>query len=189
MIKSTTFRSVFFVLCLVVLAFFAASAQGNCDAATVDELFACYGGKSVFSEHSIRAVTTFIEAEDAIKSGNYSKAKILLDDLYKKYPIGDNIWWNVWNAPNGANIGSPNGYYGLRMMEDIVQYGLNPNPNAKVTKANMAIVLVGCSQGIAPQTKADLQNGTGKQVTHSLNPQLKENNFRINRQTIDLITK
>jgi len=169
----TICRSVFYAFCLIVLPFFAATAQGNCDAATVDKFFACYGGKSVFSEHSIQAVTTFIEAEDAIKSGNYTKAKTLLDDLYKKYPVGDNIWWNVWNAPNSANIGSPNGYYGLRMMEDIIQYGLNPNPNAKVTKANMTIVLVGCSQGIQPTTKAELQNGTGTMVTHSLDPHLR----------------
>jgi hypothetical protein len=175
-------------LCLAIIPF-AVKAQGNCDATTLDQFFTCYGGKSLFSEHSIQALTTFVQAEDAIKVGNYAQAKTLIGDLYKKYPVGDNIWWNVWNAPNGANVGSPNGYYGLRMMEDIVNYGLNPNPNAKVTKANMTIVLVGCSQGIQPQTKDDLQNGSGTFVTHSLDTHLKENNYRIIRQTLDLFTK
>ncbi|MBK8644888.1 MAG: hypothetical protein IPN15_22540 [Saprospiraceae bacterium] len=54
--------------------------------------------------------------------------------MYKIYPVGNNAWWNVWTAPNGANVGTPHGYYGLRMMEDIIAYGLNPNPNAKVKK-------------------------------------------------------
>ncbi|MFN8358407.1 MAG: T9SS type A sorting domain-containing protein [Candidatus Kapaibacterium sp.] len=189
MFNSTAFRSVFLVLCLIVLPFFAASAQGNCDAATVDEFFACYGGKSAFSEHAIRAVTTFIEAEDAIKVGNYTKAKTLLDDLYKKYPIGDNIWWNAWNAPNGANIGSPNGYYGMRMMEDIIDYGLHPNPTAKAKKVNMNVVIVGCSQGIQPRTKAELQSGTGVLVTHSIDPLIKDNNYRRVWQSLDLFRR
>lgn len=107
-------------------------SQGNCEATTLDQFYECYGGKSAFSAHSVKALTTFIQAEDAIKAGNYSQAKVLIDDLYKIYPVGNNVWWNVWNAPNGANVGTPHGYYGLRMMDDIIAYGLNPNPNVKV---------------------------------------------------------
>jgi len=164
-------------------------AQGNCEATTLDQFYECYGGKSAFSAHSVKALTTFIQAEDAIKAGNYSQAKILIDDLYKIYPVGNNVWGNVWTAPNGANVGSPHGYYGLRMMEDIIAYGLNPNPNVKVKKVNMNIILVGCSKGIQPTTKSELQNGTGTFVTHSLNPKLKENNYRIIRQSLDLFTR
>jgi hypothetical protein len=164
-------------------------AQGNCEATTLDQFYECYGGKSAFSAHSVKALTTFIQAEDAIKAGNYSQAKVLIDDLYKIYPAGNNVWWNVWTAPNGANVGTPHGYYGLRMMEDIIAYGLNPNPNVKVKKVNMNIVLVGCSKGIQPTTKSELQNGTGTFVTHSLNPKLKENNYQIIRQSLDLFTR
>lgn len=176
------------VLCMISLSA-VVSAQGNCEATTLDQFFECYGGKSAFSTHSVKALTTFIQAEDAIKAGNYNQAKALIDDLYVTYPVGNDVWWNVWNAPNGANVGTPHAYYGLRMMEDIVAYGLNPNPNAKIKKVTMNVVLVGCSKGIQPTTKAELQNGTGTMVTHSLNPKLKENNYRVIRQSLELFTK
>lgn len=173
----------------VILFPFTALAQGDCEATTLDQFFECYGGKKAFNNHAVKALTTFVEVEEAINAGNFTQAKILMDDIYKSYPIGDNIWWNVWQAPNGANIGSPHCYYGLRMMEDIVAYGLKPNPHAKVKKVNMNIVLVGCSKGILPTTKEELANGTGQFVTHTLNAKLKENNYRIIRQSLDLFIK
>lgn len=176
------------VLCSLLVPF-SASAQGNCEAVTLEQFFECYGGKSAFSTHSVNALTTYIQAEDAISAGQYGQAKSLLDSLFKKYPVGDNIWWQVWNAPNGSNVGSPNGYYGLRMMQDIIAYGLNPNPNVAVKKVNMNVVVVGCSKGIQPTTKAELQNGTGTLVTHALNPKVKENDYRIVKQSMQLFTR
>lgn len=184
-----TYRAFILPAFLLVWCCTIATAQGDCEAVTLDQFFECYGGKSSFSEHSIKAITSFIQAEDAINAGDYIQAKKVIDNLYTTYPVGDNKWWQVWNAPNGANIGTPHGYYGLRMMEDIVAYGLKPNPNAKVKKVNMNIVLVGCSKGIQPTTKAELENGTGNFVTHTLDPKVKENNYRIVRQSLDLFSK
>jgi hypothetical protein len=176
------------VLCLFCFSV-TTKAQGNCEATTLEQFFECYGGKSKFSEHSIKALTTFIQVEDAIKAGNYIQAKVWMDSLFKTYPVGNDIWWQAWSAPNGANVGSPNGYYGLRMMQDIITYGLNPNPNARAKKVNMNVVVVGCSKGIQPTTKAELQNGTGKFVTHSLDPKVKENNYQRVRLSLDLFTR
>lgn len=136
----------------------AAPAQNVlCDATTLEDFFNCYGGQSAFSTHSVAAVTTFIEADNALQAGNYAQAKTMLDNLFNTYPRGSNIWWNVFNDPNGANLGTPHAYYGLRMMEDIIDHGLNGVPNVPAKKAKMKIVLVGCSEGIQPTTEAELQ--------------------------------
>ncbi len=160
-----------------------------CDATTLEDFFNCYGGQSAFSTHSVAAVTTFIEADDALQAGNYAEAKTMVDNLFNTYPRGSNIWWNVFNDPNGANIGTPHAYYGLRMMEDIIDHGLNGVPNVQAKEAKMKIVLVGCSEGIQPTTEAELQNGTGPFVTHEIDPSLKSNDYRIIRQSFDLFSR
>jgi hypothetical protein len=162
----------------------------NCDASTLDDFYDCYGGQSAFSEHSIRAVTTFIQAEDAIHQGNYAQAKNLIELLFDTYPKGSNVWWNVWGGVNGSNVGSPHGYYGLRMMEDIVDHHLNTNTaNIEVRKVNMTAVLVGCSEGIQPTNLTELQNGTGPFITNNLDPSLQTDDYRIVRQSFDLFTR
>jgi hypothetical protein len=160
-----------------------------CDATNLTDFYACYGGQSAFSTHSVAAVTTFIQADNAVQAGNYAQAKTLVDNLFNTYPKGSNVWWNIFNAPNGANIGTPHAYYGLRMMEDIIDHGLNGNPNVQSKKATMKIVLVGNSKGIQPTTEQQLQNGTGPFVTHVIDPKLKENNHRIVKQSFDFFSR
>lgn len=176
---------------LWLLLFQAPTAAQNllCDATTLSDFFDCYGGQTAFSTHSVAAVTTFIEADDALQAGNYAQAKTMVDNLFNTYPRGSNIWWNVINGPNGSNIGSPNAYYGLRMMEDIIDHGLNGAPNVQARKAKMKIILVGCSEGIQPTTEAELQNGTGSFVTHEIDSSLKSNDYRIIKQSFDLFSR
>ncbi len=160
-----------------------------CDATTLQDFYNCYGGQSVFTPHSVAALTTFIEAENAIKAGDYGNAKKLIDNLFKTYPRGANIWWNVFNDPNGANIGTPHAYYGLRMLEDIIDYSTNGDPNVKAKKANMKVVLVGCSEGIQPNSETDLLNGTGTFVNHNIDAKIKENDHRIIKQSLDMFLR
>ncbi len=177
--------------CLCLIALPAASPAQNvlCDAATLADFFECYGGQSAFSTHSVAAVSTFIQADDALQAGDYAQAKTLVDNLFNTYPKGSNIWWNIFNDPNGANIGTPHAYYGLRMIEDMVDHGLNGDPNVQAKKAYMKIVLVGCSEGIQPTTEMELQTGTGPFVTHVIDPALKENNHRIVKQSFDFFSR
>lgn len=53
----------------------------------------------------------------------------------------------------------------------------------------MKVILVGCSEGIQPTTDTQLENGTGPMVTNSLDPKLRENNYRIVKQSLDLFLK
>jgi hypothetical protein len=185
------FHRVLVIQCLFFLLLPSPSRAQNvlCDATTLADFFDCYGGQSAFSTHSVAAVTTFIQADNALQVGDYAQAKTLVDNLFNTYPKGSNVWWNIFNDPNGANIGTPHAYYGLRMIEDIVEHGLNGNSNVQAKKATMKIVLVGRSAGIQPTTEFEFQNGTGPFVTHVIDPKLKEDDHRIIKQSFDFFSR
>ncbi len=175
----------FFLPCL----FFNLSAQDlNCEATSLDAFYECYGGRNQFSQHSITATTTFIQAEEALKSGDYSEAKRLVSSIFNTYPKGDPVWWNVNNAPNGSNLGTPHAYYGLRMIEDIADFQLNNSVVQEVKQANMKIVLVGCSEGRQPSTQAELLSGSGAIVNNAIDPALAEDDYRIVRQSFEFFS-
>ncbi|MFT6337421.1 MAG: hypothetical protein ACJATI_004184 [Halioglobus sp.] len=161
----------------------------DCTATTLSEFFDCYGETETFSDISIQAINTFIQAEDAIHVADYAQAKTLIDGLFSTYPKGSTIWYNASGNNNGANVGNPSGYYGLRMMEDIVDYHLNNNQDVEARKVNMKVVLVGCSQGIQPTTTAELESGTGPFVENSLNESLLTDDYRIIKQAYDLFSR
>jgi hypothetical protein len=166
------------------------SAQNvNCTATTLPDFFLCYGGQSAFGVHSVAAITTFMEADSALKAGNYAQAKTKIDNLFNTYPRGNNVWWNVFDDPNGANVGTPHSYYGLRMLEDIIDYKLSGPSTIQPKKAKMKIVMVGCSEGILPNTKTDLQGGTGTFVKHDFDTRVADNDYRVIKQSLELFTQ
>ena len=158
----------------------------QCDGTSLPEFYSLYGGSDQFTQHTNDAINTFIGAEDAIEVGDYTTAQNLINDLFTTYPKGNNIWWNVFNDPNGSNLGTPNAYYGARMLEDIVNYQLNPAENPEVKTVNMKVVLVGCSEGIQPSIETELQNGTGTFITNELDNSLLEDNYCMVEQSLDL---
>lgn len=184
--KLRTHLYIFVLLALPATAF---AQQFQCNSTTLPEFYSMYGGSEQFTQHTNDAINTFISVEDAVAAGDYSTAKTLIDDLFATYPKGDNIWWNVFNAPNGANLGTPHAYYGIRMLEDIVNYQLNPADNPEVKTANLKVVLIGCSQGIQPSTDAERESGTGTFVTNQLDPSLLEDDYCLVEQSLDLFLK
>jgi hypothetical protein len=184
-----SYTHIFQFLCLLLLPISASAQNLNCDATTLNDFFNCYGGQSQFTPQSIEAITAFIQAEDAIQAGQYAQAKILVDNVFNTYPKGDNSWWNLYSSLNGSNIGTPHGYYGLRMLEDIIDHGINGDPNVVAKRVNMSIVLVGCSEGIEPTTEQQLQNGTGNFVTHNIDTNILSNDYRIIRQSFDFFSR
>ncbi|HHP7242650.1 MAG TPA: T9SS type A sorting domain-containing protein [Cyclobacteriaceae bacterium] len=186
---SASFQHCLFLL-VILLPNSGLYSQSNCEAGTKDQFFNCYGGSQNFSEIYVDALTTFIDVEDAIGNGEYSMARTLLDELWGSYPIGNTIWNNGFADQFGTNIGSPYGYYGLRMMDDIVNFRLeNPEENPNAVVASMKIILVGCIQGIQPSTQEELDNGIGVFETRSINPALADSDYRIIKQSIDLFTR
>jgi hypothetical protein len=177
------------VLLLVLMPAMTFAQLFQCDGTTLPEFYSMYGGSNQFTQHTNAAITTFIGAEDAIEAGDYTTAQNLINTLFATYPKGNNIWWNVFNDPKGANLGTPHAYYGVRMLEDIIKYQLNPAVNPDVKTAQMKVVLVGGSKGILPSTDAQLQNGTGSFVTHALDSSLMKDNYCLVEQSLDLFLK
>lgn len=187
---SKSYLKLYLNIILSLLVPILASAQNiQCDGITLSEFYSNYGGSDQFTQHTKDAINTFIGAEDAIESGDFNTAKNLINDLFDTYPKGNNIWRNLFNAPNGANLGTPHAYYGLRMLEDIVNYQLNPAINPHVKTVNMKVVLVGCSEGIQPTTDIELQNGTGNFITNELDKSLLEDNYCLIKQSLNLFIK
>ena len=160
-----------------------------CDGTSLQNFFDLYGGTDAFSAHTEQAISAFIQAEDALLAGDYAQAQMLVENIFNIYPKGSTIWWNVFNAPNGANLGTPHAYYGLRMIQDITDYYLNPNPTVEAKTAKMNVVLVGCSEGIQPTTEVQLQNGTGPFVTNDLDESLMDNDYCMVRQSLNFFLK
>jgi hypothetical protein len=185
----TEMRKYFTILLFLALSNLLHAQIIQCDGIHLPEFYTMYGGSSQFTEHTNAAITTFIDAEDAIAAGEYSTAQELINSLFETYPKGSTIWWNVFNDPNGANLGTPHAYYGVRMMEDIVDYHLNPTSNPDVKTVNMKVILVGCSEGIQPSTDAELQAGTGTFISNSLDQALLEDDYCIIDQSLDLFLK
>lgn len=162
----------------------------TCSAETLDDFFDCYGGRGEFSPQYQDAVTTFINAEDALKAGEYAQMKTLLDDIWSKYPVADAIWYNATQEIKGTNVGNPYAYYGLRMMDDIVDYHLNhQDPGVKTNTIVIHVVLPGCTQGVMPSTIEELNSGTGTMVTRSLDPLIADTDYRIVKQSLDLFLR
>ncbi len=176
-------------LCFLLVPGTSPAQNVLCQATTLNDFFACYGGQGAFSAHSVAALNTFIQAEEAVQAGEYAEARELVDRLFATYPKGNNVWWNLFNDPNGANVGTPHAYYGLRMLEDVIDHGLHGNPNVQAKKVNMKVVLVGCSKGIQPTTVSELQNGTGPFVEHAIDSGIEQDDYRIIRQSLQLFTK
>ena len=182
-------QSLLKIFVLLFLPLTASAQLFQCDGSTLPEFYSMYGGSSQFTQHTNDAINTFIGAEEAVMMGDYTTAQNLINELFSTYPKGNSIWFNVFNAPNGANLGTPHAYYGVRMLEDIVNYQLNPADAPEVKTANMKVVLVGCSQGIQPNTDAELQSGTGTFITHTLDNSLLEDNYCMIEQSLDLFLK
>lgn len=160
-----------------------------CDGVDLAGFYELYGGQDKFSQHTKDALNTFIQTENAIERGNYTSAKALLNRLFNSYPKGGNTWRNVWTRPNNANLGIPNTYYGLRMLEDIVDYNLNKTIPVNSQPIKMKVLLVGESKGVLPSTERELKEGTGTFVTNTLNEQLRSADYCMIKQSLQLFTK
>ncbi len=158
----------------------------------LNAFFNRYGGKANFQTHYIDAITTMITVEDLVKENKYQTAKIALNKLWQKYPVGENIWWDTKadDKKNQTNLGRPPAYSALRMLTNIVDYQLNnPQSPSEVLTSTLRVVLVGCSEGKNPSTVTEMKNGTGRKTTKIIDARLKADNHQIIDQSLDLFLR
>lgn len=136
--------------------------------------FADYGGEEALGQPALAAITTYLAVEDALRAGDLSGADELLGALWRKYPIGDKVWFNTPYSPHGAFLGSPTAYYGLRMLTEFTDQMLATDER-EAKHIRLTVVLVGCSEGTQSTTEDELDAGTGKQVHLTLDSSLDTN--------------
>ena len=133
-----------------------------------------------------------INAEDFVKTGNYTQAKIELDNLWAKHPVADVKWYGskIDDNRNKTNIGDITAYSSLRMLTDIVNYKINnPNPPSDVLTATLRVVLVDCSEGIRPSNQSELANNTGSYIKNTLDPRIKADNYKVVKESLELFLR
>jgi len=145
-------------------------------------------GLENFSKHQVDALSAFLHAEKRTLSGQYGWAKAWLDDLWSEHPPGGNDWGALPTQPFGLNIGSPTGYYGLRMLSDMVEWRLTSGVEGDTAPRSVrfTVLLVGASSGIEPRNNLELFLGTGVPVTHYLEPEIEADDHFVVHQSLRL---
>ena len=171
-------------LALLLTLCFAGPAAADGDAAI--EFLTPYGLQN-FSQHYIDALQALLCAQDEYDAGNYAEAKTILDALWAQYPVGHVSWAALPTQPFGINIGSPPCYYALRMLSDVTDWKLdNPKQGPAPGTARLTVLVVGQTNGIEPQNEQDINDGTGIQVVHNLDPRVEENGYAAVHESLHL---
>ena len=131
-------------------------------------------------------IEDFLAVEDAILNEDFVAARAAFDAINMDW--SDPTWLSTGSWGRDLNVGSPVGYYGLRMMEEIIDWREN-NPASDAEPVHMSVMLPGCSQGIQPTSQAELTAGTGVAATELLDPAVQADNHRIIRQSLRLFRR
>lgn len=143
-----------------------------------------------FTMHYLSALTSLLAAEDEIRRENYQEAKRLVDEVFRFYPVGSDIWQWANSVAFNTTVGNPVAYYGLRMLSDIVEFNLSEaGQNVTAHTVNLTVVLPGKSAGYLPLNKIHYNNNTGVWTTNHLDSRLQQSNYWIIRQSLFLFQK
>ena len=130
--------------------------------AELDAVFAEHGGEDAFGALAVDAVRTYLDVEERLRRDDSAGAREQLDALWDRYPVGGEAWGQASWQVNGAHFGYPPAYYGLRMLDDVIdrrQAGADAPASLHLT-----IVLVDCAEGIQATTLQELEDGGGAEV-------------------------
>jgi hypothetical protein len=153
-----------------------------------------WGGAAEFSPLYRQSVQSFLSAEDAYRTGDYSAAKGMLDALWANHPPGSTDWRKVaaeaqaLAVAKGVNFGAPPCYSALRMLTEATMWRLR-SMTAEAVKEHairLTVVVVGRSTGKQPASLAGLAAGRGRVVHHMLNEEVAARGGELIRQSLYL---
>jgi hypothetical protein len=179
---------------VVVAALIPLSVSAGARAAPspAEQLLASYGAGQ-FPDLYRRALDTFLSAEDRYWAGDYEGAARMLGDLWAQHPPGSDDWARCPSQIAGINVGVPPCYYALRMLSDCAEWRLasvehsSERPNRYT--ATLTVLLVGRSKGIQPTMWAELEDKVGREVEHTLDPQLLADRHHVIHQSVRLFSE
>lgn len=155
----------------------------------LDAFYAEHGGRDAFPSFHVRAVETFVYAEDEIMAGDYAGARERVDAFLSEHPPTDPLWTSGFGPGivgwDGTNLSYPIAYPGLRMIEEIAHAVLR-DPADSSTPIELTIVLARCAEGMRP---TDPELSEGEPVSLELHPALTEDDHAIVRQSLRLFRR
>lgn len=120
----------------------------------LDEFFAANRGKVGFKNNQVMALETLLFALDEIEAGQLDVARARVDAMLAAYPFSTPGWDSGFGY-RGLNMGKPVGYYGIRMLDQILTLG-NPSRKGKLRMtavvAPSAVVTRPTLPNLAPET-------------------------------------
>jgi hypothetical protein len=157
---------------------------------TQDQLNAFFdanGGRAAFPEAYVSIIETLLLAEDDVVAHDYAKARQRIDALLFRYPLNDPAWWDGTNL-FGLNVGTPVGYYGIRMLSDLANFGIKNAavPVAELEPLQLTVVVVTCAQGTRP---ANRELTESESVTLTIDPRLAADNYVVIHQSLRLFSE
>ncbi len=154
----------------------------------LDEFWGRYGAKSSFDQDWVELLTKLLDAEDKVALKDFKGARVIVDELIKKYPLMENnqptanAWWVNFNKLQLKNprphFGEPGLYAHLRMLDDITKAGVSKTLLG-TTPIQMAIVMPACSD-IFPKTGPTILN-------RRLSPEIEADSYEAVRQSLRLL--
>jgi len=123
------------------------------------------------------ALQAYVDGATAYRQGDYLKAARALDALWARHPPGTKQWKQFQTSTDRlhsvADFGRPPVYSALRMLTECVQWRLEAGNAKPRNTAQLTVLLVGESQGLAPSTREELQADGGRPVVHTLAPEFQ----------------
>ena len=161
------------------LLFCAVSLLSAQPAAMPSERLLAPFGVAHFSRLYRTAIDAYFVAQAAYLHQDYAAASSILESLWKLYPPGSPPWIAAMQEAesaagrDGVYFGTPPCYYALRMLTECVTWRMKSHTAAGTgPPIRLAVVLVGHSSGIQPTTRQELQDGGGRQVRNTIQPEL-----------------
>lgn len=138
------------------------------------------GGRDAHPDVLVKSVEAMIFIEDDINSGDFNSAQNKLNQIFSDQPLSTNIW-HQYNGWSGLNIGTPVGYYGLRMLEEIIETGNVP------TKGHLQLTAVVAT--CATVQRPTLPNLEPETVLLNIHPDILKDNAAVLHQSTALFRK
>jgi hypothetical protein len=145
-------------------------------ASLLEEFYAQNGGREAFDGLPAAALEALLHGEDDVDAGDLASAAARVQAVFATWPYESDDWYS--GAPAGLNIGSPVSYYGLRMLEHVVDAG----PVEVTHTIQMTAIVATCATVTRP-TLPDLEPET---VSLELDPEILANDARVLRESTNL---
>jgi hypothetical protein len=143
----------------------------------LDAFYTDHGGRRAFPPHLVDALEALLYGQDDLEAGDRAGARARVDQIFDAMPLYAPIWRQEVSF-DGINIGDPVAYYGLRMLDHILELYDGPS----VGRLQMTAVVAPCAEVTRP-TLPDLDPET---VSLEVAPQILADDARVLRSSTDL---